>query len=598
MPKLDDNSFSSFDVGLLQESAERVNQPAAADLPPFYYLDNFDALTASIKARYSDLLTADERRLLDQLTGLEQQQRALFVRMHGRKGSVFRLDKLVYAELVDIPQLAEQLDASGMIELREPVSEELQHWLPLFSKPEILQWLMQKSIELPKGIRQWKRAQLDEWLLTNLVNCADLVGPDESLLYLQPDVEALLALCQLLYFGNSRQSLTDFVLRDLGVYRYPEVPLDGAAKAFVSRHQLDQHVRYYDVLPEDSELLKSMSAGQLIDLAAAYPYDEADSVLCRRVERQWLRIARQLERLGDLDAALEWYRKVDRAPSAERQIRILAKTDPVAAMQLAHQSWLDPADEEESRFLESFIPRLNKQLAGKNTDLPTWFEPLPVWHESKSLLTSEALAMLNIGHSIEFVALQTLLQQRGGQGFYVENALVSSVFGLLFWDVIYAPVAGAFYHPFQLRPDDLYEDSFLDHRPQPYQQTLAIFESGQWQQRCLDNFQRYKGTANPFVYWGFIEAAVENGCLTLAFERISDAHWQAIFERMFGDLKRRKTGLPDLIWFDDSDGFELIEIKGPGDTLQGNQKSWLGFFEQQGIPAKVWYLTRPTGEDA
>ena len=51
-----------------------------------------------------------------------------------------------------------------------------------------------------------------------------------------------------------------------------------------------------------------------------------------------------------------------------------------------------------------------------------------------------------------------------GQGFYVENSLINSVFGLFFWPVIFAEVPGAFYHAFQYRPDDLYDPDFLQSR--------------------------------------------------------------------------------------------------------------------------------------
>ncbi len=39
--------------------------------------------------------------------------------------------------------------------------------------------------------------------------------------------------------------------------------------------------------------------------------------------------------------------------------------------------------------------------------------------------------------------------------FYVENALINSLFGLLCWPAIFAPPPGAFFHPFQSGPADL-----------------------------------------------------------------------------------------------------------------------------------------------
>jgi len=46
--------------------------------------------------------------------------------------------------------------------------------------------------------------------------------------------------------------------------------------------------------------------------------------------------------------------------------------------------------------------------------------------------------------------------------------------------------------------------------------------------------------------------------------------------------------LPDLILFPDTaSGYELIEVKGPGDTLQNNQKRWMRYFAEWGIPFTV-----------
>lgn len=35
----------------------------------------------------------------------------------------------------------------------------------------------------------------------------------------------------------------------------------------------------------------------------------------------------------------------------------------------------------------------------------------------------------------------------------------------------------------------------------------------------------------------------------------------------------------------------MIEVKGPGDRLQDNQKRWLAFFAEQDIPVCVCYVS-------
>ncbi|MEK9713927.1 MAG: VRR-NUC domain-containing protein, partial [Thalassolituus sp.] len=76
----------------------------------------------------------------------------------------------------------------------------------------------------------------------------------------------------------------------------------------------------------------------------------------------------------------------------------------------------------------------------------------------------------------------------------------------------------------------------------------------------------------------------------LAISRIPLAHWRACFEFLLKDLRHHRAGLPDLIRFPQEGGYELIEVKGPGDTLQKNQKAWLAEFARAGIPARVLHV--------
>ena len=36
-----------------------------------------------------------------------------------------------------------------------------------------------------------------------------------------------------------------------------------------------------------------------------------------------------------------------------------------------------------------------------------------------------------------------------GKCYYLENTLIGGMFGLAFWDIIFAPAKGVFFHPFQ-----------------------------------------------------------------------------------------------------------------------------------------------------
>lgn len=71
-------------------------------------------------------------------------------------------------------------------------------------------------------------------------------------------------------FGNLNQDLTDYVLRDLGLYRYESYTLDRHQLPFQSREQIKQYLLYYDCLEQAEEVLAS-GASEILDLASQLP---------------------------------------------------------------------------------------------------------------------------------------------------------------------------------------------------------------------------------------------------------------------------------------------------------------------------------------
>src|SRR6202042_2434019 len=60
---------------------------------------------------------------------------------------------------------------------------------------------------------------------------------------------------------------------------------------------------------------------------------------------------------------------------------------------------------------------------------------------------------------------------------YVENTLINSLFGLLCWNAIFAPLPGAFFHEFHAAPADLLEPDFRQRRSAMFAACFAQLES-------------------------------------------------------------------------------------------------------------------------
>ena len=97
-------------------------------------------------------------------------------------------------------------------------------------------------------------------------------------------------------------------------------------------------------------------------------------------------------------------------------------------------------------------------------------------------------------------------------------------------------------------------------------------------------FREKKDISNSLIHWPLLEEAL----LELALQRIPRHHFVCIFDRMSYDLGNNRTGFPDLIVFPwEHDGYELVEVKAPGDRLQANQKRWIRYFKEYEIPYRV-----------
>nr|WP_275667605.1 VRR-NUC domain-containing protein [Photobacterium damselae] len=130
----------------------------------------------------------------------------------------------------------------------------------------------------------------------------------------------------------------------------------------------------------------------------------------------------------------------------------------------------------------------------------------------------------------------------------------------------------------------MFQQQFYAQRQVDIEQRLKQIESGQyndWEQI----YQQKKGISNYWVTWPIFTTEV----LELALKHIPSSTMVVLFRRLLQDLKHNRTGMPDLIMFNEKD-YLWVEIKGPGDKLQNNQLRWLQFFSQHHIPAEVAYV--------
>ena len=101
-----------------------------------------------------------------------------------------------------------------------------------------------------------------------------------------------------------------------------------------------------------------------------------------------------------------------------------------------------PSDDAEVKFACMFAARLVKRHAF-NTP-----EPL----ERQRITHQPGIVELEYQDSVELAVAEFYNKTDAtGHCFYVENSLFNGVLGLLIWGVVFAPLAGVFFNPFQLQ---------------------------------------------------------------------------------------------------------------------------------------------------
>jgi VRR-NUC domain-containing protein/Fanconi-associated nuclease 1-like protein/Fanconi anemia protein nuclease-like protein len=558
---------------------------------PFYYLANFQTVLDWIGARYNDLLSADERQFIEVFARQPVASQALFVRMMMRKGILFRASKLNYAEIGSIAAAVQSLRRLGWVDDCPPLT--LEQLFNLSTKAELLAFFSEH--ELPRGL---KKDELLQGLLAHNMEARSFAAWSGNA---NDTVYALTAmpLCdrfRLMFFGNLQQDWTEFVLADLGLFHYEKVPFSADSRAFQQRGDIDDYLHLHDCRErfesyrEHCENGEAINNGEAIDNSESFANRESltdilEAIAAVKNNNPWIearrakllfRIGEHLERSKDFSAAQRIYGRCNYRGARLRHIRVLERLQQNdIALQLALSAEQAPESAAEQQQLLRILPRLYRRAG-----LPK--KPSP----ARAAVQTLELQLPKSPHGVEQAVLEHL-HTMDAPVHYVENALINSLFGLLCWDAVFAPVAGAFFHPFQSGPADLAAPEFYSRRADIFIRCFAQLDSDDYRHTILKNFERKYGLQSPFVYW----QSLDEQLLQLALTCLPPAHLKKWFWRILQDISANRAGFPDLIRFWPAQkNYQMIEVKGPGDRLQDNQLRWIEHCAEHGMPIAVCYV--------
>ena len=561
--------------------------PEKIELPPKYYLTYFQYLIDFVKKKYQHILNETEQQFLADFEALTENEKCLFIRFCNRTGTFFRTEKLKYVEIENIPESLNGLIDKGFIEsLSENHLLEAAEVLDIFNKSELIELAKMLNLET-RGKASLKKEEVLDWLLAvgnwedmiyllNLEDYANIHVLPHSLVKVVKQTEV--QMLKFLFFGSRHGDMTEFVTRDLGFQSYEKFDEDKMVAYFQTRQEVEDKLKvslaredFYLMQQADIEILDIYN--WFMDWTETHR-KELSEIAILTYGTFSLRVALYLEKKKALDEALIIFRLTEESPSRERQVRILDKQkNREEAKALCELILAEPQNATEQFFAEDYLNRIEAILLKKKSKKAVTQQ----LHNSDSITIAATWK-----RQVEFGVID-YYQNRGMKAEFTENHLWRSLFGLLFWDIIFDTDSLAIHHPLQRSPSDLFKPTFFEKRKEKMEERLKMLEDEDativYMNRIF--FEKF-GLTNPLVQWyGGLFPLI----LTL-LERLSPEQITLITLEMAKNLRQNLRGFPDLfIWADGE--YSFIEVKSPTDSLSNQQLFWLRFFESVNVRSKV-----------
>ena len=416
-------------------NSDTVDTNSTAQLSPYYYLGNYVELIDTVETQYGDLLLPAEQGLIANFRALSHAGQCLYVRLVSRRGPLFRVEKLKYDEIGCLEEPLKELFSCGLASRAQACT--IPELGKIFTRVELGDMFSQ-DVDCPKTCRKAQLLEALEQLELPSARLRSAISNVAGARLLSIDGTDTVALLQLLFFGNTHQSLTDFVLSDLGLANYFPYPLDREGRLFESRAALDEYLacglfgeKYYALLDtQDREGIGTL-AREMLGLDIVFGTSRG------RWERICNRVARELERQLEFPLARSLYRRSETHPARERTARILeAQKDWPKLIALCEEiryaPWCEAEDEAAAQIHARAVRIVCKDSVARQRDC---------FDEFRLLLAPSDLSVEQ--------GVANALENQWASVHYLENKLMNTLFGLAFWEQIFLRVSGVFHNPYQ-----------------------------------------------------------------------------------------------------------------------------------------------------
>ncbi|KAF9894950.1 hypothetical protein FE257_004572 [Aspergillus nanangensis] len=176
-------------------------------------------------------------------------------------------------------------------------------------------------------------------------------------------------------------------------------------------------------------------------------------------------------------------------------------------------------------------------------------------------------------------------RDQGWKGYHAEGGVVRTLFGYLFYDILFTYVPNVFQTPFQTCPLDLHTDAFYPSRASEINHRLVEITNGEAERilRAVHAQESPKQTCAIGIDWSFeLEDLVE---IVQCFRGEALA---TICKVLAQEYQQRGGGIPDLfLWRMDLKEVMFVEVKSENDRLSDTQRLWIHVLTGAGVKVEL-----------
>ncbi|KAJ2735667.1 hypothetical protein IW152_001444 [Coemansia sp. BCRC 34962] len=203
--------------------------------------------------------------------------------------------------------------------------------------------------------------------------------------------------------------------------------------------------------------------------------------------------------------------------------------------------------------------------------------------------------------SVERLALWRY-QSLGYNGLHSENAMATTLFSLLFWDIIFHPLPGTLDTEYQSRPLDMGNESFYFSRQTLIDERLKEIAGGEFADIILANYDFGYGAECVGVSWDItcdqLLIVAKVSIRPPRIEYIGGYGLAAICKVLAREYRSKSSGFPDLcLWNSVTEKVMFVEVKGPKDKLSDSQRDWIDILISNGVSVEVCLVREGDARD-